>query len=80
MVYRGGIDKRAIVGGIKAIEEEIRRVAPPLLEEGGFIPSCDHDVPSDISWPNFIEYARIDKVHRLVKDDRLSRDADWRSR
>jgi hypothetical protein len=80
MAYRGGIDKRAIAGGIKAMEEEIRRVVPPLLEEGGFIPFCDHDVPSDISWPNFIEYTRVGKAHRPVIDERFSRDADWRSR
>jgi hypothetical protein len=41
------------------MEEVIRRVVPPLLEEGGLIPSCDHDVPSDISWSNLIECARL---------------------
>jgi hypothetical protein len=34
-------------------------VIPPLLETGGFIPGCDHGVPPDISWPNFIEYTRL---------------------
>ncbi len=38
---------------------EVRRVVPPLLAEGGFIPSCDHGVPPDISWRNFIEYSRL---------------------
>jgi len=37
----------------------VMRVVPPLLEEGGLIPSCDHGVPHDISWPNFVEYARL---------------------
>jgi hypothetical protein len=22
------------------------------------VPTCDHGVPPDISWPNFIEYTR----------------------
>jgi len=59
MAYRGGIDKRAIAEGGKAMKEEVLRVVPPLLEEGGFIPSCDHGVPSDISWPAYIEYSRL---------------------
>ena len=59
MAYRGGIDKRAIAKGGKVMEEEVMRVVPPLLEEGGFLPGCDHGVPPDISWPDFIEYARL---------------------
>ena len=59
MAYAGGIDKRAIAAGGKVMEAEVMRVVPPLLEEGGFIPGCDHGVPPDISWPNYIEYARL---------------------
>lgn len=58
MAYTGGIDKRKIARGGTDIEEELRRVTP-LLEDGGFIPSCDHGVPPDISWPAFIEYSRL---------------------
>jgi len=59
MAYRGGIDKRAIAKGGQVMEREVLRVVPPLLKDGGFIPSCDHGVPPDISWPNFIEYSRL---------------------
>jgi len=59
MAYRGGIDKRAIAKGGKVMKQELLRVVPPLLEDGGFIPGCDHGVPPDISWPNFIEYTRL---------------------
>lgn len=59
MAYKGGIDKRAIAKGGRVIEAELRRVVPPLLEEGGFIPGCDHGVPPDISWSNFVHYARL---------------------
>jgi uroporphyrinogen decarboxylase len=59
MAYKGGIDKRAIAKGGDVIKEEVMRVVPPLLEEGGYIPGCDHGVPFDISWPNFIEYTRL---------------------
>jgi uroporphyrinogen decarboxylase len=59
MAYRGGIDKRAIAAGGETMHAELLRVVPPLLKEGGFIPGCDHGVPPDISWPNFIEYTRL---------------------
>jgi len=45
--------------GGEEMEREVMRVVPPLLEEGGYIPGCDHGVPSNISWPNFIEYTRL---------------------
>lgn len=59
MAYNGSIDKRAIAKGGKVIEQELERVVPPLLKDGGFIPGCDHGVPPDISWQNFIEYSRL---------------------
>jgi hypothetical protein len=59
MAYRGGIDKRAIAAGGQTMRDEVFRVVPPLFEEGGFLPSCDHGVPPDISWPDFIAYTRL---------------------
>lgn len=59
MAYIGGIDKRAIAKGGKIMEEEVMRVVPPLLKDGGYIPSCDHGVPPDISWQNFVDYTRL---------------------
>ncbi len=59
LAFEGGIDKRALAAGGTALESEVMRVVPPLLEEGGFIPSCDHGIPPDISWPNFVVYTRL---------------------
>jgi hypothetical protein len=59
IAYQGGIDKRAIAAGGKVMRDEVMRVVPPLLRQGGFIPGCDHGVPPDISWPNFLEYTRL---------------------
>jgi uroporphyrinogen decarboxylase len=59
MAFQGGIDKRCIAKGGSAIENELQRIIPPLLKSGGFIPSCDHGVPHDISWNNFVEYSRL---------------------
>jgi hypothetical protein len=58
MAYHGGVDKRAIAKGGEVMRAEVMRVAP-LLKDGGFIPGCDHGVPPDISWPNFVAYARL---------------------
>ncbi len=57
MAYTGGVDKRAIAAGGEVMRAELRRLAP-VIADGGFIPGCDHGVPPDISWPNFIEYSR----------------------
>jgi hypothetical protein len=58
MAYHGGIDKRAIAAGGVAMRAEVLRVVP-LLHEGGYVPGCDHGVPPDISWNNFVAYTRL---------------------
>lgn len=58
MAFCGGVDKRCIARGGEAIENELRRIEP-VVRDGGFIPGCDHGVPHDISWPNFIHYSRL---------------------
>jgi uroporphyrinogen decarboxylase len=58
MAYRGGIDKRAIARGGEAIEREIERVSP-IIREGGYIPGCDHGVPADVTWPNYVRYVKL---------------------
>ncbi|NQT85420.1 hypothetical protein HQ560_01565 [bacterium] len=57
MAYRGSVDKRCIAKGGDVIYAELDRIRP-VVEDGGFIPSCDHGVPHDISWSNFVHYAR----------------------
>lgn len=58
MAYRGGVDKRAMAAGGKAIEEEIARLQP-VIDDGGYIPGCDHGVPSDVTWPNYARYVEL---------------------
>jgi len=52
----GSIDKREIAKGKNAIEKEILRQVPFLLEKGGYIPTIDHSVPPDVSYENFLYY------------------------
>lgn len=58
MAYRGGVDKREMAKGGKFIEAEMKRLEP-VIKSGGYIPSCDHGVPSDVSWPNFVYYSKL---------------------
>jgi len=48
----GGFDKRILADSKKAIETEVDRLTP-LVEEGGYIPTCDHNVPPDVSLENY---------------------------
>ena len=58
MAYSGGVDKRAIAAGGTAIEKEIERITP-VIRGGGYIPACDHGVPHDVSWPDFVRYTGL---------------------
>ncbi|MBU0716035.1 MAG: hypothetical protein KJ964_11815, partial [Verrucomicrobia bacterium] len=58
MAFRGGVDKRLIAKGGAAIEGEIKRLMP-LIRDGGYIPSCDHGVPADVSWSDFVYYTKL---------------------
>ncbi len=58
MAYRQGVDKRAMAKGGQVIREELKRIEP-VVRDGGYIPGCDHGVPSDISWPDFLDYSRL---------------------
>lgn len=49
----GGIDKRQVAQGPKAIRKLFREIVRPLLSEGGYLPAIDHSVSADISWDNY---------------------------
>ena len=59
----GGIDKRALAAGPKAIDAELERIRP-AVERGRYIPDLDHLVPDDVSWESYCYYA--DGLRRLV--------------
>ena len=47
-----GIDKRALAQGPDTIDAELARIAP-LVRDGGYVPSTDHSIPPDVSYPNY---------------------------
>ncbi|MBN2355476.1 hypothetical protein JXO59_05145 [candidate division KSB1 bacterium] len=58
MAYRQGVDKRCIAKGGTIIEEELARLGP-VIKDGGYIPGCDHGVPYDIGWKEFVHYGKL---------------------
>jgi uroporphyrinogen decarboxylase len=51
----GGFDKNILRSSKDAIAVEVRRLAP-LVEQGGYIPHCDHLVPPDVPFENYLFY------------------------
>jgi uroporphyrinogen decarboxylase len=64
LALAGGIDKRELSRDHAAIDAELERRLPPLLETGGYIPHIDHAVPPDISLSNFRYY--LERKMRLL--------------
>ena len=75
MAYRGGVDKRAMAKGGAALRAEIDRLRP-VVEDGGYVPGCDHGVPPDVSWPNYVETVRLLAQICEGETDRLFRICD----
>jgi uroporphyrinogen-III decarboxylase len=58
----GGIDKRVLKLGKRAVEAEVMSIIPPLIEQGGFIPTIDHSIPPDVSLLEFEEYLALKRT------------------
>jgi hypothetical protein len=55
LLMMGGFDKRILARSREAIRSEIYRLAS-LVEDGGYIGFCDHRVPPDVPFDNYIYY------------------------
>lgn len=51
----GGFDQNILAASKVDIEREVYRLAP-LVEEGGYIPFCDHHIAPDVSLDNYLFY------------------------
>ena len=60
----GGVDKREIAKGPKAIDAELARSVLPIIEQGGYIPTIDHAVQPDVSLDDFRYY--LDAKRRIM--------------
>lgn len=55
----GGIDLDALRGGKDAIKNEVEKIVPPLVAEGGYIPLADGRVRADIPYENYVYYRQL---------------------
>lgn len=58
LVIRGGIDKRVLARGKRAIDRYVERVLPPMRRRGGYIPTCDHGVPEEVFYEDYLYYRK----------------------
>jgi uroporphyrinogen decarboxylase len=60
LVMNGGINA-LLYDDVEAMEAEMRRIIPVVKEEGGYILSSDHSVPSSISLKDFARFVELGK-------------------
>jgi len=53
---RGGIDKRVLAQGKEAIDRMVDRIMPQMKRRGGYIPTCDHGVPEEVDFDDYMHY------------------------
>lgn len=65
LVILGGLDKRVLAAGRKAIDNELERKLPAMFRQKGYVPFCDHLVPPDVPFGSFVYYR--DKIVQLAE-------------
>lgn len=58
LVIIGGIDKRVLAVGKDAIDKHLAHILPAMKKRGGYIPTCDHGVPAEVSLENYLYYRK----------------------
>lgn len=58
----GGYDKTVMSKGEAEMRSEFERLLP-VMRSGGFIPSCDHQTPPDVSLENYKLYLKLMKEY-----------------
>lgn len=56
LLMRGGFDKRILAAGKDAIDREVDRIMPVMKARGGYIPMCDHGVPEEVSFEDYMHF------------------------
>jgi len=58
LVMMGGIDKRILARSKKEIDRHLEYILPAMRARGGYIPTCDHGVPEEVSLDNYFYYRK----------------------
>lgn len=54
----GGIDKRVLAQGCDAIDRHLDAILPVMRRRGGYLPTCDHGVPEEVPFENYLHFRR----------------------
>lgn len=63
ILISGGIDKRIIAEGGDAIKRHLEHIMPAMRQRGGYIPTCDHGVPEEVSFENYLLFRKLLKEY-----------------
>ncbi|WP_343840120.1 uroporphyrinogen decarboxylase family protein [Faecalicatena contorta] len=58
IVITGGIDKRMFSKSKEEMHAYLDQVLPVMKKRGGYIPTCDHGVPEEADFDNYVSYRR----------------------
>lgn len=58
LVMSGGVDKRILAESKEAIDKMVDRIFPAMQARGGYIPTCDHGVPEEVPYENYLHYRK----------------------
>ena len=58
MVMKGGIDKRVLAKGRKAIDQMLEYIIPAMRARGGYVPTSDHGVPAEVPYEDYLYYRK----------------------
>lgn len=61
MLISGGIDKRLIARGGGELKRHLEYIMPAMRARGGYIPTCDHGVPEEVTFEKYMEYRELMK-------------------
>ncbi len=58
LIMFGGIDKRILAKDKEAIDRHLDYIMPFMKKRGGYIPTCDHGVPAEVSFENYMHFRK----------------------
>lgn len=58
LLISGGIDKRILAFGKDAIDRHLDYILPAMKKRGGYLPTCDHGVPEEVSFENYMHFRK----------------------
>lgn len=58
LLISGGIDKRILASNFDEIDRYLDTIIPYMKKRGGYIPTCDHGVPEEVSFENYMHFRK----------------------